>query len=206
MQAGACLYYNAFMEIMKFLKLLKSKKRFVVYMSFIGIIMGYAFFLILPSRFVSEGSLFVYPVSSSNQDSEVSNELNYARNIIGLVETPEFKNYLKNKESLDISYIPLVGISYGVKIREVTPNLIFLSVVSDSSSESIRKYNLYYDSLQMFKERLKAGNSSFEIRKLEENIVSYEISKNLFAYLSVGLVFGFFSSTVYLYIRSEKNA
>jgi len=194
------------MEIMKFLNLIKLKLKFVSFVSLTGVVCGLLLYLFLPPKFVSEGSLFIYPVSSANQSSEVSNELNYARNIIGLVETPEFKNYLKDRELINISYIPLVGVSYGVKIREVTPNLIFFSVVSDSASESVRKYNLYYETLITFQEKLKAGNSSFEIKKLQENLITYEITKNLFLYVSVGLVIGFFISLIYLYLRNENNA
>lgn len=194
------------MEIMKFLNLIKHKFKFVALFSFLGVAFGLVLFIFLPPRFVSEGSLFIYPVSSSEQKSEVSNELNYARNIIGLSETPEFKNYLKDKESLEISYIPLVGINYGVKIREVTPNLIFLSVVSNSASESTRKYNLYLETLIIFQEKLKAGNSSFEIKKLQDNIIAYQIHKNVFTYIFVGLIIGFFISLIYIYLRNEKNA
>jgi hypothetical protein len=193
------------MQINEFLKLLKLNYSKILLFSVFGLIIGFVTYLILPNKYVSEGTLYIYPVGKTEQRSEISNELNYARNIIGLSETPEFKLNLKNKEVIELDYIPLIGVSYGVKIKEVTPNLVSITVSGYSIENSEHKFSSYLENILYFKEKLNQGNSSFEISKLHDKIISYKVEKNLFLYSFVGVFLGFNCGLIYLYLRKKKK-
>jgi len=193
------------MQINEFLKLLKLNYSKILLFSVFGLILGFVTYLILPNKYISEGTLYIYPVGKTEQKSEISNELNYARNIIGLSETPEFKLNLKNKEVIEFDYIPLIGVSYGVKIKEVTPNLVSITVSGYSIENSEHKFSSYLENILYFKEKLNQGNSSFEISKLHDKIISYKVEKNPFLYSVVGIFLGFNCGLIYLYLRKKKK-
>jgi hypothetical protein len=193
------------MEINEFLKLIKSNLKQILLFSVLGLIAGIGFFNILPDRFVSEGTIYVFPINKNEQTSEVSNEMNYARNIIGLSETPEFKDLLRSKELVSLNYIPLIGVSYGVKIKEVTPNLVSLTITGDSIQNSEKKFESYFQNIVFFKDRLNQGNSSFEITKLQDKIISYQVEKNFYLYSILGLFCGFNCGLIYVYLRKAKK-
>lgn len=193
------------MQINEFLKLIKLNFQQILIFSILGLVVGIGFFAILPDRFISEGTLYIYPVNKKEQNSEVSNEMNFARNIIGLSETPEFKELLKSKELISLKYVPLIGVSYGVKIKEVTPNLVSLSISGETAESSEKKFETYFQNILFFKEKLNQGNSSFEIIKLQDRIITYQVEKNVYFYSLLGLFCGFNFGLVLIYIRKVKK-
>lgn len=193
------------MQINEFLKLIKLNFQQILIFSILGLVVGIVFFAALPDRFISEGTIYIYPVNKKEQNSEVSNEMNFARNIIGLSETPEFKELLKSKELISLKYIPLIGVSYGVKIKEVTPNLVSLSISGETSESSEKKFETYFQNILFFKEKLNQGNSSFEITKLQDKIITYQVEKNLYLYSILGLFCGFNFGLVFIYIRKVRK-
>jgi hypothetical protein len=157
---------------------------------------------ILPETFITEGTVFVYPVNSSNQKSEVSNELNYARNLIALSNSPEFKESIKSELKYQ-SFVPLIGLTNGIKFKEISPNILILGVTSSSKEGSEKIYNSYLNELKEFSNLLNKGNSSFEITTLREFPVTYNYEKDLFLFIMLGLVIGLFSFFIYVYLKND---
>lgn len=152
------------------------------------------------NTYIAEGTLYAFPINKSNQNTEVSNELNYARNIIALSNSPEFKKLLSD-EFKTASYTPLVGIVSGIRLKEISPNILSLSVTSESEDQAILKFKNYSSQIKEFSNLLNKGNSSFELSSIQENPVVYSTSKNLFLFLMLGLLSGLFSYLIYIYFK-----
>jgi hypothetical protein len=99
----------------------------------------------------------------------------------------------------------MIGLSVGTKIKEVTPNLISLSIKDDSKDRSQKKFITYRDSLIEFGQKLKKGNSNFEIESLDSNLLSYKSQKNIYLFSIVGLFIGFAISFIYYYLRKVSQ-
>ena len=119
------------MEYVELLSIIKAK-----YLKISQFILGFVTFFILlffitPDTYVTEGTLYIYPINNFKQKQEVSLDMNFSRNVIGLSESPEFRRKVSNS---DLNFIPFIGISTGFKLKEVTPNLVSVSV-KDYSKE-----------------------------------------------------------------------
>jgi hypothetical protein len=193
------------MEIQSYFKLLRKKFINLIVFSLAGAFLFLVLYLFMPEKYLAEGTVFVYPVNSSNQKSEVSNELNYSRNIIALSNSPEFKNLVKNEDLSEVSFTPLVGIAGGVKLREISPNILSLSFLGNSKEAAERRFVQYFSLIQDFSKLLNKGNSSFEISLIQENPIVTRIEKNLFLYLMLGLLSGFFVFNFSVYLRHKND-
>ena len=90
------------MEFRVFLRLLNSNKKIILISSCISsLFFGLGSFLI-PQSFLAEGTIFAYPVSSSIQKSEVSNDMNFSRNLIAISNSPEFKKILVEQKLVSV--------------------------------------------------------------------------------------------------------
>lgn len=189
------------MEYVELLSIIKAK-----YLKISQFILGFVtFFLLLffitPDTYVTEGTLYIYPINNFKQKQEVSLDMNFSRNVIGLSESPEFRRKVSNS---DLNFIPFIGISTGFKLKEVTPNLVSVSVKDYSKEGSFTKYQKYIMDLTSFSESLKKGTSSFEISPLEADPVTYKTSKNIYLNLILGAVLGFFVGIFYYYFKKGK--
>jgi capsular polysaccharide biosynthesis protein len=189
------------MEYVELLSIIKAK-----YLKISQFILGFVTFFILlffitPDTYVTEGTLYIYPINNFKQKQEVSLDMNFSRNVIGLSESPEFRRKVSNS---DLNFIPFIGISTGFKLKEVTPNLVSVSVKDYSKEGSFTKYQKYIMDLTSFSESLKKGTSSFEISPLEADPVTYKTSKNIYLNLILGAVLGFFVGIFYYYFKKGK--
>lgn len=189
------------MEYVELLSIIKAK-----YLKISQFILGFVtFFLLLffitPDTYVTEGTLYIYPINNFKQKQEVSLDMNFSRNVIGLSESPEFRRKVSNS---DLNFIPFIGISTGFKLKEVTPNLVSVSVKDYTKEGSLSKYQKYIMDLVSFSESLKKGTSSFEISPLEADPVTYKTSKNIYLNLMLGAVLGFFVGIFYYYFTKGK--
>lgn len=190
------------MEISMFYKLISANYRLLIKYSSISTFLFLGLFFLTPEKFITEGTLFVYPVSKDAQNSEVSPDMNFARNLIGISESPEFRNIVSSRVNLSNSFL---NFDSSIKIKEVTPNLISLSVWDTDSKNSFQKYSLYKATLIEFSSNLKKGSSMFEVTGVSNEPISYKVEKNLFLYLFVGLVSGFSTGITYLYLRKKND-
>ncbi len=193
------------MEYVELLLLLKKNYRQILAGSISGFIVFILYFFISGDTYITEGTLYIYPVNSSIQKQEVTSDMNFARNIIGISEAPEFRNFVLGKLETEINYIPLIGLSVGTKIKEITPNLLSLSVKDYSKENSETKFNTYKNSIIDFSQRLKKGNAIFEIELLDSNINTYKSQKNVYLYSLIGFFLGFMISLVYYYLRKGSK-
>lgn len=193
------------MEYVELLLLLKKNYRQILTGSISGFIVFILYFFISGDTYITEGTLYIYPVNSSIQKQEVTSDMNFARNIIGISEAPEFRNFVLGKLETEINYIPLIGLSVGTKIKEITPNLLSLSVKDYSKENSETKFNTYKNSIIDFSQRLKKGNAIFEIELLDSNINTYKSQKNVYLYSLIGFFLGFMVSLVYYYLRKGSK-
>lgn len=191
------------MELKTFLKILKQNFKFIILVSFLTSGLFTAVYFLVPESFTAEGTIYAYPVGNSNQKSEVSNELNYSRNLIALSNSPEFKRLIKGKGLTDMSFTPLVGIVGSLKLKEVSPNILSLSVVGQSENQVKGRYKDYLNSIDDFSQVLKKGNSSFELSFLSEEPIISRSSKNYFQFLMLGFISGLFLSSFYLFIKKK---
>lgn len=189
------------MEISIILRLIKDKKNIVIKFILVTITFFLLAFYIYPEKYITEGTLFVYPSISVKQETEVSNEMNFSRNIIGISESPEFKKLASQRVVLNNGFL---NFDPSIKIKEITPNLVSLSVYGFSSKESIEKFSLYKASIIEFSNNLKKGSSQFDIVSISNDPVSYKVERNIILYLLIGLISGFFLSVIYLYIKENK--
>lgn len=188
------------MEFSKFISLFIKDYKKLLICCFISVLFFMSFYKFSSDTYIAEGTIFVYPINDSKQKSEVSNELNYARNLVALSNSPEFKKTLSD-EFKDNSFVPLVGLVGGIKLREISPNILSLSVNSESEDRVIAKYKKYNSQLKDFSQILNKGNSSFEISNLQENPIVYSTSKNLILFLMLGLLCGLFIYLIYIYFK-----
>ena len=193
------------MEYVELLSLLKKNYRQILLGSISGFIISILYFFISEDSYITEGTLYIYPVNSSIQKQEVSSDMNFARNIIGISEAPEFRNFVLGKLETEINYIPLIGLSVGTKIKEITPNLISLSVRDYSKEKSENKFNTYKNSIIDFSQRLKKGNAVFEIELLDSNHNTYKSQKNVYLYSLIGFLLGFMICLIYYYLRKGSK-
>lgn len=189
------------MEVSEYLLKIKTNLGLIFFNLLSFLVLSILLYFFLPENYTAEGTLYAYPISSGNQKSEVSNEMNYARNLIALSNTPEFKLRLQEKSLSEVTFIPLVGVVGGLKLREISPNILALSVSGRSLDEVRNKYFLYYESLVDFGNLLKKGNAKFELERLVENPVINRTEKNIFIFLSIGLIIGLFSSFLLIYLK-----
>lgn len=192
------------MEISKFIKVLKKNYKSLSLGSFIGITIFIGLFFSLPKYYLAEGTIFVYPVNKSSQSSEVSNELNYARNIIAISNSPEFKDLIAKKSLIKSSFSPLIGITGNVKLKEISPNILNLSVVADNEAEGNKIYRDYFLVLKDFSIKLNKGNSVFEMDLLAESPILNGISNSLYLFLVLGFLCGLFFTSFYFYFKERK--
>jgi capsular polysaccharide biosynthesis protein len=193
------------MEYVELLLILKKHYQKLIISSFIGMVISLLLFYFLPTTFISEGTLYIYPINNFSQKQEVTSDLNFARNIIGISESPEFREYYSGKIKQEVSYIPLIGLTMGLKLKEITPNLVSLSIKDASYEKAKNKFEVYKSSLIEFSNKLKKGNATFDIETLNPEPVSYQISNNLYLFLSVGLLIGFSFGFIYLYLGGKKK-
>lgn len=193
------------MEYVELLSLLKKNYKQILLGSISGFIISILYFFISEDLYITEGTLYIYPVNSSIQKQEVSSDMNFARNIIGISEAPEFRNIVLGKLETEINYIPLIGLSVGTKIKEITPNLISLSVKDYSKEKSENKFNTYKNSIIDFSQRLKKGNAVFEIELLDTNPNTYKSQKNVYLYSLIGFFLGFMVCLIYYYLRKGSK-
>ena len=193
------------MEYVELLLILKKHYQKLIISSFIGLVISLLLFYFLPSTFISEGTLYIYPINNFSQKQEVTSDLNFARNIIGISESPEFREYYSGKIKQEVSYVPLIGLTMGLKLKEITPNLVSLSIKDASAEKAKNKFEVYKISLIEFSNKLKKGNATFDIEALNPEPVSYQISNNLYLFLSVGFLFGFSFGFIYLYLGGKKK-
>ena len=193
------------MEYVELLSLLKKNYSQILLGSISGFIISILYFFISEDSYITEGTLYIYPVNSSIQKQEVSSDMNFARNIIGISEAPEFRNFVLGKLETEINYIPLIGLSVGTKIKEITPNLISLSVRDYSKEKSENKFNTYKNSIIDFSQRLKKGNAVFEIELLDSNHNTYKSQKNVYLYSLIGFLLGFMICLIYYYLRKGSK-
>ena len=168
------------MEYVELLLILKKHYQKLIISSFIGLVISLLLFYFLPSTFISEGTLYIYPINNFSQKQEVTSDLNFARNIIGISESPEFREYYSGKIKQEVSYVPLIGLTMGLKLKEITPNLVSLSIKDASAEKAKNKFEVYKISLIEFSNKLKKGNATFDIEALNPEPVSYQISNNLY--------------------------
>jgi capsular polysaccharide biosynthesis protein len=193
------------MEYVELLSLLKKNYKQILLGSISGFIISILYFFISEDSYITEGTLYIYPTNSSIQKQEVSSDMNYARNIIGISETPEFRNFVLGKMETEVNYIPLIGLSVGTKIKEITPNLVSLSVKDYSKEKSENKFNTYKNSIIDFSQRLKKGNSIFEIELLDTNLNTYKSHKNVYLYSLIGFFLGFMVCLIYYFLRKGSK-
>lgn len=189
------------MEIHAFFNLIRKNYNFLTKFILVFILIFFAVFFITPEKHVTEGTLYVYPLGT-NQESEVSNEMNFARNIIGMSEAPEFKKAVSERINLNNNFL---NFDTSIKLKEVTPNLVSLSVWDYSAKGSKEKFGLYKSTLIEFSSNLKKGTSLFEISSISNEPITYKIEKNFILYILSGLIFGFFIGVSILYLRDKKN-
>jgi capsular polysaccharide biosynthesis protein len=192
------------MDLSKFLKILAKNYKTLTFGSIVGLVTFLGLYFLLPNKHLAEGTIYIYPVNSSSQNSEVSNELNYARNIIALSNSPEFKNLIAEKSLVNSSFTPLIGITGNVKLKEVSPNILNLSVISEDRIEGSRVYNEYFHFLNEFATKLNRGNSSFEMILLSDSPIISSISNSLNLFLVLGFLCGLFSVGIYLYFKEAR--
>lgn len=192
------------MQYVELLSIIKKYKFNFTLSLLIGLVSSVILYYFLPKNFVTEGTLFVYPVNSNIQKEEVTSDLNFARNLIGLSESPEFRKKFNENLGVEVSYIPLIGVSYGLKIKEVTPNLVTISVSGSDLDFSKNKFQKYRDLIMEYSQKINKGNARFEISSLEENPLTYEVKKNLTQFISIGAFFGLFLQFTYIYLRNKK--
>jgi capsular polysaccharide biosynthesis protein len=193
------------MEYVELHLLLKKNYIKIIVSSLLGFVVSLSYFFISAESYITEGTLYIYPTNSFSQKQEVASDMNFARNIIGLSESPEFRDFILSKMGTEVSYVPMIGLSVGTKIKEVTPNLISLSIKDDSKDRSQKKFITYRDSLIEFGQKLKKGNSNFEIESLDSNLLSYKSQKNIYLFSIVGLFIGFAISFIYYYLRKVSQ-
>ncbi len=191
------------MELKAFLKILKHNIKLVILVSILTSFLFTLFYFFIPDRYTAEGTIYVYPIDNSNQKSEVSNELNYARNLIALSNSPEFKKMIQDKGLSELSFTPLVGIVGSLKLKEVSPNILSLSVVGQSENQVKERYKNYLYTINEFSQVLKKGNSYFELSFLSEEPILSRYSKSYFQFLMLGFISGLFLSSLYLYIKKK---
>jgi len=194
------------MEYVELLLILKKNYIKIMVSSLFGFVVSLSYYFISDESYITEGTLYIYPTNSFSQKQEVASDMNFARNMIGVSESPEFRNFILSKMGTELNYVPLIGLSVGTKIKEVTPNLISLSIKDSSKDSSQKKFITYRDSLIEFGQKLKKGNSNFEIESLDSNLISYKSQKNIYLFSVVGLFIGFAISFIYYYLRKvNKN-
>jgi capsular polysaccharide biosynthesis protein len=193
------------MEYVELLLILKKHYQKLIISSFIGLVISLLLFYFLPATFISEGTLYIYPINNFSQKQEVTSDLNFARNIIGISESPEFREYYSGKIKQEVSYVPLIGLTMGLKLKEITPNLVSLSIKDASYEKAKNKFEVYKSSLIEFSNKLKKGNATFDIETLNPEPVSYQISNNLYLFLSVGFLIGFSFGFIYLFLGGKKK-
>lgn len=191
------------MEIRYFYKLIRSHFKLLILASFLGFFIAWVAYLYLPISYLAEGTLYAFPVKNEKQSSEVSNELNYSRNIIAISNSPEFKKILLENKLSDVTFIPLIGISSGIKLKEISPNILTLSVGGVSSLEAQERYQNYFLKLKEFSGLLNQGNSSFELKSLKDSPIISSNSKNLFLFLMIGFICGNFIVITYLMVKKK---
>lgn len=189
------------MELKTFLKIISKKFKFIIFVDLLVILIFLIFYFFLPNLYTAEGTLYAYPVNNANQASEVSNELNYSRNIIALSNSPEFKRLLQDSNMTSYSFTPLVGVVGSLKLKEISPNLLSLSVVGESEFEVNKNYKKYLNLLEDYSIRLKKGNSNFELNSISEDPIITRNYKNIYVFLVLGLFSGIFVSIFYLYLK-----
>jgi capsular polysaccharide biosynthesis protein len=180
------------MEYVELLSILKEKYLKILQFIVAFVLLFLVLFFLTPETYITEGTLYIYPINNFKQQQEVSSDMNFARNIIGVSESPEFK---RNISKLDVSFIPFVGVSVGYKLKEVTPNLVSITV----------KYSEYVDNLVTFSNNLKKGNANFTIENLESDPVTYKVSNNIYLNIFIGFVLGLFFGITYFYLKKGKN-
>jgi hypothetical protein len=149
------------MEYVELLLIIKKNYIKLLLSSVAGFVLSLSYYFVSDESYITEGTLFVYPINSASQKQEVTSDMNFARNIIGISESPEFRNFTLGKLESDVNYIPLVGLSVGIKLKEVTPNLVSLSLKEISKEKSEKKFQIYKESLIEFSKKLNKGNSKF---------------------------------------------
>jgi capsular polysaccharide biosynthesis protein len=189
------------MEYVELLLILKRNYVKIVISSLLGLMLSLSYYFLSGESYITEGTLYIYPTNSFSQKQEVASDMNFARNIIGISESPEFRNFILARMGVELSYVPLIGLSVGTKIKEVTPNLISLSFRDGSKEKSEKKFITYRDSLIEFSQKLKKGNSSFDIESLDSDLLTYKLQKNIYLFSVVGLFIGFVVSFIYYYLR-----
>ena len=190
------------MEYVELLSILKEKYLKILQFIVAFVLLFLVLFFLTPETYITEGTLYIYPINNFKQQQEVSSDMNFARNIIGVSESPEFK---RNISKLDVSFIPFVGVSVGYKLKEVTPNLVSITVKDYTFDSSKNKYSEYVDNLVTFSNNLKKGNANFAIENLESDPVTYKVSKNIYLNIFIGFVLGLFFGITYFYLKKGKN-
>lgn len=191
------------MELHFLLRLVNNNKKLILITSFLSsLIFGLGSFLI-PQNFLAEGTIFAYPVNSSLQKSEVSNEMNYSRNLIALSNSPEFKKILLEQNLVSNNFIPMVGVTGNIKLKEISPNILSLSVSGNSLDQASSTYKKYLIVLNDFSKLLQKGNSSFELSFISENPIVSRPVTSLYLFVLIGFICGFFVSILYAYIKKK---
>jgi len=190
------------MEMTILFKILRFNSSKIAISSIVFSLLFVVIYLVLPEKYFAEGTIYVYPVNNFQQKSEVSNELNYARNIIALSNSPEFKLQIIDLSTSN-SYSPLIGVVGNIKLKEISPNILLLSVSGLSENEVESSYSTYFKSLKEFSEKLKRGNSSFEVVSLSEKPIINRVNKNLFQFIVLGFISGLFFSSIYFYYKRK---
>lgn len=193
------------MEYVELLSIIKQNKKNFQFSILFGIFISIFLFYILPKNFISEGTIFIYPVKNTVQKQEVVSDMNFSRNIIGLSESPEFRKKYLEKIGSEVTFIPLIGFTSGLKIKEVTPNLVTISVSSSEKDNSLTKYEIIKNLLFDYSSKLNVGNATFEIKTLEDSPLSYEVNRNIFQFLFSGVSLSFFVTFLFIYFRKKKN-
>jgi hypothetical protein len=191
------------MEIRDLFLLLKRNLKFFLAGSILGLVISASLFYFLPLNFIAEGTLYAYPVGDEKQDSEVSNELNYARNLIAISNSPEYKKIISDRNLAETSFVPLIGMTSSIRLKEISPNILSLSVSGTSSQEALLKYQAYFSELNEFSKLLNKGNSRFDLVTLKDSPIINSNSKNLFLFLVLGFICGNFGVIIYFYHRKR---
>jgi hypothetical protein len=183
------------MELKSFLKIFQKNIKLIATSCLIGTSVFGGFFLLTEESFLVEGTIFAYPTQSN--PSEVTNQ-NYSRNLIAISNSPEFKKKLESEGLVSFEFTPLVGVTGGVKLREISPNILSLSIKDSSQEKSLEKFKKYFLILDEFSSYLKKGNFDFEISLIQENPIVTKQSSSLLLYLTLGLISGLFIVSFYL--------
>jgi len=191
------------MELKNLLKLILHELKSVIFISSVSCLIFITAFFLLPVNYIAEGTIFAYPVENSIQNSEVSNELNYARNLIALTNSPEFKKITQNTIVSGYSFTPLIGVTGGIKLKEVSPNILSLSITGNSEEEITKKYQIYLANLSDFSSKLKKGNSNFELFFFSEQPIITRNDNHIFLFVMLGLLCGTFVSSLYIYYKKK---